>query len=123
MSFVLRTRRSAPGRKALPAEIYLPLVDSLYQDGRTLLVGTILVTVSVFATYWKTGETLHLLLRIGDHFSRLCARIGNPRVYPHTLNGHKLGSCETMGAPLRRGSGYIRRTAGMLVLRRLHPNF
>jgi diguanylate cyclase (GGDEF)-like protein len=58
MSFVLRTRRSAPGRKALPAEIYLPLVDSLYQDGRTLLVGTILVTVSVFATYWKTGETL-----------------------------------------------------------------
>ena len=58
MSFALRTHRPAQGHKALPAEIYLPLVDSLYQDGRTLLVGTILVTVSVFATYWKTGEIL-----------------------------------------------------------------
>ena len=58
MSFALRTHRPAQGYKALPAEIYLPLVDSLYQDGRTLLVGTILVTVSVFATYWKTGEIL-----------------------------------------------------------------
>jgi diguanylate cyclase (GGDEF)-like protein len=58
MSFALRTHRHTQGHKALPAEIYLPLVDSLYQDGRTLLVGTILVTVSIFATYWKTGDIL-----------------------------------------------------------------
>jgi diguanylate cyclase (GGDEF)-like protein len=53
-----RTRRPSQGHEALPTEIYLPLVDSLYQDGRTLLLGTIFVTASVFITYWKTGEVL-----------------------------------------------------------------
>ena len=43
-------------REALPAEIYLPLVDSLYQEGRVLLIGTIFVTSSIISTYWKTGE-------------------------------------------------------------------
>jgi diguanylate cyclase (GGDEF)-like protein len=36
------------------------MVDSLYQDGRTLLLGMIFVTGSVFVTYWKTGEILLL---------------------------------------------------------------
>ena len=44
----------------LPSDIYLPMVDSLYQDGRTLLLGMIFVTGSVFVTYWKTGEILLL---------------------------------------------------------------
>ena len=57
MSSALRTRKP---HEALPAEIYLPLVDSLYQDGRTLFVGTVLVTASVILTYWKTGEILLL---------------------------------------------------------------
>jgi len=60
MSFALRIRRPVQGHEALPPEIYLPLVDSLYKDGRTLLAGTILVTGSVFITYWKTGEILLL---------------------------------------------------------------
>jgi len=46
--------------ESLPAEIYIPLVDSLYQDRRTLLLGTIFATGSVFITYWKTQEILLL---------------------------------------------------------------
>lgn len=60
MPFARLLRRSDRKHEALPAEIYLPLVDSLYQDGRTLLLGTIFVTASVIVTYWKTHEPLLL---------------------------------------------------------------
>jgi diguanylate cyclase (GGDEF)-like protein len=60
MSPALRIRRPFQGHEALPPDIYLPMVDSLYQDGRTLLLGTIFVIGSVFITYWKTGEILLL---------------------------------------------------------------
>src|ERR1700752_3351920 len=46
---------------AVPPEIYIPLVDSLYKDGRTLFTGTIFVLGSVLTTYWKTGELLLLV--------------------------------------------------------------
>lgn len=53
----------SPTRRAqeFPPEVYIALVDSLYQEGRTLLVGTIFIVGSVFTTYWKTGEPLLLL--------------------------------------------------------------
>jgi diguanylate cyclase (GGDEF)-like protein len=44
----------------LPPEFYVPLVDSLYQEGRTLLVGFFMVTGSILLTFWKTGELLLL---------------------------------------------------------------
>ncbi len=52
----------SPTRRAqeFPPEVYVALVDSLYQEGRTLLVGTIFIVGSVFTTYWKTGEPLLL---------------------------------------------------------------
>jgi diguanylate cyclase (GGDEF)-like protein/PAS domain S-box-containing protein len=56
MSSLFRTERPATGYTALPPEIYLPLVDSLYKEGRVLLLGTISVMGSVLVTYWKTGE-------------------------------------------------------------------
>jgi diguanylate cyclase (GGDEF)-like protein/PAS domain S-box-containing protein len=49
---------------SLPPEIYIPLVDSLYKDGRTLLLGTVFVTGSVLVTYWKTGQALLLLCAV-----------------------------------------------------------
>ena len=58
MSRALRTRRPLQEHDALPPEIYLPLVASLYKDGGTLLVGTILVTGSILVTYWKTSDIL-----------------------------------------------------------------
>jgi diguanylate cyclase (GGDEF)-like protein/PAS domain S-box-containing protein len=45
---------------AVPSDIYIPLVDSLYKDGRTLLTGTIFVVGSILTTFWKTGEPLFL---------------------------------------------------------------
>jgi diguanylate cyclase (GGDEF)-like protein len=46
--------------ETLPPEIYIPLVDSLFKEGRTLLVGSIFAAGSVLITYWKTGEILLL---------------------------------------------------------------
>src|SRR5688572_22757104 len=40
----------------LPSDIYLPLVDSLYKDGRTLLIGSVMVVGSVVTTFAATGE-------------------------------------------------------------------
>ncbi len=60
MRFARLLRRPVWKPESLPAEIYLPLVDSLYQDRRTLFLGTIFVTGSIFITYWKTGEILLL---------------------------------------------------------------
>ena len=57
MGSALRTNQP---HEALPPEIYLPLVDSLFKEGRTLFAGTILGAGSVFITYWKTGEPLLL---------------------------------------------------------------
>jgi len=51
---------SAQRPESLPPEIYIPLVDSLYKDGRTLLMGTIFVAGSVLVTFWKTGQVLLL---------------------------------------------------------------
>src|SRR5690606_21216571 len=55
----LKARRTRAER-ALPADIYVPLVDSLFKEGRTLLVGSIFVVGSVLATWIKTGEPLLL---------------------------------------------------------------
>jgi diguanylate cyclase (GGDEF)-like protein len=58
ISSAVRLRQ--PPHEALPPEIYIPLVDSLFKDGRTLFAGTILGAGSVFITYWKTGAVLLL---------------------------------------------------------------
>src|SRR5208283_1085964 len=73
MSSALRIRRPVQGNEALPPEIYLPLVDSLYKDGRTLFAGIIFVSGSVFITYWRTGEILLLYCALAIIFVA-CAR-------------------------------------------------
>ena len=60
MSTALPTRRPAPVREAHPSQVSISLVDSLYKDGGTFLVGTILVAGPAFIIYWKTGEILFL---------------------------------------------------------------
>ena len=57
----LQSSRLAERELSVPPEIYIPLVDSLYKDGRTLLIGTVGVAASIFATFWKTGEPLFLV--------------------------------------------------------------
>jgi diguanylate cyclase (GGDEF)-like protein len=50
--------------EALPPEIYLPLVDSLFKEARTLFVGTVFIIGSILVTYWKTGDVLILYCAI-----------------------------------------------------------
>jgi diguanylate cyclase (GGDEF)-like protein/PAS domain S-box-containing protein len=44
----------------LEAEIYLPLVDSLFKEVRTLVIGSFIMASAIVATYIKTGELLLL---------------------------------------------------------------
>jgi diguanylate cyclase (GGDEF)-like protein len=62
LSSALQRRRPEP--QALPADIYLPLVDSLYEDRRTLISGSIFAAIAVFTTYLKTGEIILLYCAI-----------------------------------------------------------
>ena len=57
MSAALQTYRPA---EASSSEISISLIDSLYRDGPTFLVGTIFTAGPAFITYWKTGEILLL---------------------------------------------------------------
>lgn len=43
-------------QKDLPPEIYIPLVDSLYSDGRSLFIGSVVVSLAAALTAWKTNE-------------------------------------------------------------------
>lgn len=60
MSTALPTRPPPAGRETHPSQVSISLVDSLYKDGGTFLVGTILVTGPAFIIFWKTGEILLL---------------------------------------------------------------
>jgi diguanylate cyclase (GGDEF)-like protein len=79
MAFALRVPR-ASAEQELPSEIYVPLVDSLYEEGRTLLVGSIMVIGSVLTTYWKTGEAL-LLACASTLAVVACVRVLEMRAY------------------------------------------
>src|ERR1700722_20052320 len=113
-----RTSQPHNEHQTLPLEIYLPLVTSLYKDGRTLLVGTIVVTGSIFVTYWKTGDAL--LLSCAAAFVLVaCARNIGLGLREHAPNNNKRRTRQAMGASLRRRSARIRWTAWHLVLSRI----
>ncbi len=50
-----KTTKTTP-RPAIPAEIYLAQVDSLFQEERTLLVGYVTVVGSILLTFWRSGD-------------------------------------------------------------------
>jgi diguanylate cyclase (GGDEF)-like protein/PAS domain S-box-containing protein len=60
MSTVLPTYRPAPRQEAPSPEVSIALIDSLYKDGPTFLVGTMFVAGPAFITYWKTGNVVLL---------------------------------------------------------------
>ena len=45
-------------RKDLPPEIYIPLVDSLYTEIRTLFVGSVAISLAVLLSAWKTQDPI-----------------------------------------------------------------
>ena len=74
--------RAFRGRDIAP-EIYIPLVDSLYQEGRTLVVGYFMAVVSILLSYWKSGEVL--LLACAAAFTVVAvARTMDMRAYART---------------------------------------
>src|SRR5262249_440946 len=79
MAFALRAPRASVEQE-LPSEIYVPLADSLYKEGRTLFVGSIMVIGSVLTTYWKTGEVLLLACALTLAIVA-CVRVWEMRAY------------------------------------------
>jgi len=47
---------ATPDGQPLPAEIYNSLVDALFKDARSLIVGALAAAVTALITAWKTGE-------------------------------------------------------------------
>lgn len=41
-------------------EVYIPLVDSLFKEARSLLLGSLFTGLAMVASFWKTGEWLFL---------------------------------------------------------------
>jgi diguanylate cyclase (GGDEF)-like protein len=60
VSTAVQVPKPIPGDEARPSDISISLVDSLYKDRGTFLVGTVLVVGPAFIIYWKTGEILLL---------------------------------------------------------------
>jgi diguanylate cyclase (GGDEF)-like protein len=54
---------SASGQ-TLPPELYASLVASLYDEARTLLVGSVMAAGAVLLTYWKSGEPLLMVCAV-----------------------------------------------------------
>jgi diguanylate cyclase (GGDEF)-like protein len=65
MSSVFRTGRPVTGYAALPPEIYLALVDSLYKDARTLLTGSVFLAIAILITFLKTHEIFLFYCAVG----------------------------------------------------------
>jgi diguanylate cyclase (GGDEF)-like protein len=53
-----RLARRSRHKESVPADIYIPIVDSLYGDSRSLFLGSLAVTLAVFLTAWRTNEPL-----------------------------------------------------------------
>ena len=51
-------------QRDLPAEIYIPLVDALHADVRSLFLGSAAASLAALLTAWKTGEVLLLACAI-----------------------------------------------------------
>ena len=68
------------GRRDLPREIYVSLVDSLYSDSLSLFTGSIAAAAAAFITAWHTGETALFVCAFGLAFVT-CVRAADMRCY------------------------------------------
>ncbi len=51
-------QRPARQQSDLPAEIYIPLVDSLYKEITTLFLGSVAISLAVLLSAWKTRDVV-----------------------------------------------------------------
>ena len=53
--FSLNRQTSRRQPEDIPGEIYIPLVDALYSDSRSLFIGSVVVSLAAALTAWKTN--------------------------------------------------------------------
>lgn len=79
MRFWRRLTQSRGGQ-AVPADIYISLVDALYNDFRSLFIGSIAASITALITAWKTGEPLLYACSLSIALLA-CARAVDVRAY------------------------------------------
>jgi hypothetical protein len=80
-------RGGCPDR-SLPPEIYVSLVNALYNDFCSLFVGAIAASGTALITAYKSGEPLALSVLADDCARRLRARIGRRQI-SEASGGHR----------------------------------
>jgi hypothetical protein len=58
MLVAVNSTRGGEELTRLQVEKYTALVDSLFQERRTFLIGAVIMSGAIATTYWKTGESL-----------------------------------------------------------------
>ena len=100
MGSALRTNQP---HEALPPEIYLPLVDSLFKEGRTLFAGTILGHRLYFHHLLEDRRTLLLYCALASPSRRRSARTSDARLSARARSKVKtVEAAAPLGIPLRR---------------------
>jgi hypothetical protein len=79
--------RRCPDR-SLPPEIYVSLVNALYNDFRSLFVGTIAASGTALITAYKSGEPLLYLCSLAIALVA-CARGLDPRQISEASGGYR----------------------------------
>ncbi|MEO9336840.1 EAL domain-containing protein [Mesorhizobium sp. SB112] len=56
---------NARRKNEIPADLYIPFVETLFRDGRTLAIGMVAQTLLIMLVYWKTMNPLYLGVAAG----------------------------------------------------------
>ena len=106
----------------VPAEIYISVVNSLYEDSRTFFIGALAVSLVIFMTAWKTEEPLLYLCTVAFMLIAFARAIGiraylreRPNVKTARVSGY-------VGVSLRLRHVGTRRTARLVVHHRIRED-
>ena len=119
MGSALRTNQP---HEALPPEIYLPLVDSLFKEGRTLFVGHHSGCRLCFHHLLENRRTSPSLLRHRSPARGRSARTSDARLSARAAGHQDRRSGAPLGTHLRRRRGNLDRAARPVVLSRLRAH-
>ena len=92
----------------IPAEIYIPLVDSLYAEIRTLFLGSLAVSLAVLLSAWKNGSPYLYACWV------ILVLIATARAFAMTLYSRRRGKITTTAEARNWEYRYVAGAAGFM---------